>query len=323
MNKAHFNPLKQLRSCPTEYHISPELAAAAHPSHDYRVTIIKRLHHSRFPIFLVKCEDKKLCFAMKAFKYSKSGHISEFYQNEARFSFLQHPNIISIVSTVDLQESQAGETKFNISYILMELAIMDFTDLINIQEFHRDEKLVRTYFHHLIEGMRYLRMQEMSHLDLKPENLLLGEDFRLKICDFDLSYKKGDKNILSNGTIHFRAPELKNHQCDKPELADIYSAGIILFAMKVGHLPYLENEKVRGYDLYDLLMKDKLRYWQAHEEITHTEESAEFKELFTSMVCIEPERRFTIEEIKKSKWYLGEIYTHEELIAVMKKIIQK
>jgi len=323
MHKTHHNPLKQIRSTPSEYHISPELAAATHPNHDFRITIIKRLSHSRFPIFLVKCEDKNLYFAMKVFKYTKSGEINEFYQNEARFSFLHHPNIISIISTVDLQESHAGDVNFNISYILMELACLDFNELINLPDFYLDEKLVRTYFHQLIEAMRYLRSHEIAHLDIKPENLLLGPDYRLKLCDFDLSYQQGDRNILSNGTIHFRAPELKNHQCQKPELADIYSAGAVLFCMMLGHMPCLENGKVRDRDMYDLLQNNQDEFWSIHEDISHREQSKSFKELFISMVNKEPEKRPTIEEIKKSAWYQGETYSQSELEKIMKNIVSK
>src|SRR5690606_5457236 len=127
------------------------------------------------------------------------------------------------------------------SYILMERALCDFFEVINSKVLTQDEKLVRTYFHQFVEGLEYLHSQGIAHLDLKPDNLLFGEDHKLKIADFDLSYICGDDSIRGKGTINFRAPEIKDYECKKPFAADIYSAGIILFALMFGYLPYDEH----------------------------------------------------------------------------------
>jgi len=69
--------------------------------------------------------------------------------------------------------------------------------------------LARTYFKQLVESLEYLHSHGVSHLDLKPENILIGEKFKLKLCDFDQAYYKADRKVMSRGTIHYRAPELK------------------------------------------------------------------------------------------------------------------
>jgi serine/threonine protein kinase len=71
----------------------------------------------------------------------------------------------------------------------------DFFDLIKNHNLTFDDKMARTYFRQLISGIEYLHYYGIAHLDLKPENILLSEDFKLKIIDFDLSYKDGDKMI--------------------------------------------------------------------------------------------------------------------------------
>ena len=48
-----------------------------------------------------------------------------------------------------------------------------------------DEHLIHTYFSQLITGLEYLHSHHIAHLDIKPENLLIGHDYRLKIADFD------------------------------------------------------------------------------------------------------------------------------------------
>lgn len=86
----------------------------------------------------------------------------------------------------------------------------------------------------MIDGLEYLHNEGVSHLDIKPDNILLSKDFELKICDFDLSYLEGDEKIKSNGTKYFRAPELFFNHCSNTKKADIFSAGILLFILKSG-----------------------------------------------------------------------------------------
>jgi len=87
------------------------------------------------------------------------------------------------------------------SCIAMEYAPYgDFCDIIASYAIYDDEILIRTFFHHLIEGMKYLHERKISHLDIKLDNLLLGEDFNLKLTDFDLSHIEGDSPVTSKGT---------------------------------------------------------------------------------------------------------------------------
>jgi len=73
-----------------------------------------------------------------------------------------------------------------------------------------------------------------AHMDIKIDNLLLGEDYVLKLSDFDWCYKDGD-DVMSPGTIGFRAPELiRGDQNIDPKASDIYSAAIALFMMLFG-----------------------------------------------------------------------------------------
>mmetsp|Transcript_23527 Transcript_23527/g.20433 ORF Transcript_23527/g.20433 Transcript_23527/m.20433 type:complete len:95 (-) Transcript_23527:1588-1872(-) len=94
-------------------------------------------------------------------------------------------------------------------------------------------------------------------MDLKLENLLLGNDFKLKIIDFDACRFSQDEELLGRGTKNYRAPEVITEECSSYMKADIYSAGIILFALKTGCLPYYEEDPVNGVNLYEVLLKDR------------------------------------------------------------------
>jgi len=74
----------------------------------------------------------------------------------------------------------------------------------------------------------------VAHLDLKLENLLLGDDYGVKIADFDLSYKEGDSKIKSKGTAIYGSPEILEGSCTEPMAADLYSLGLVLLLLATG-----------------------------------------------------------------------------------------
>ena len=254
---------------------------------------------------------------MKLYPHS-SDFMNHFYINESRFIKLNHKNVIPILFCKDHYLVNTTEGPQTAGMILMELAKCDFHDIIQSADFKKDEKLIRTYFQQLVEGIEYLHSQEVCHLDLKPENLLLGTDFNLKISDFDLSYCVQDAFLISKGTPNFRAPELKEGACRQPKKADIYSLGILLFLMKTGLMPYIEDKVISGVNLYDLLFEDIEAYWENIDQILGFALKDDFKALFTSLVKKDPNQRIDIKEIKKNRWYRGEIYHPEELPKIMK-----
>lgn len=206
----------------------------------------------------------------------------------------------------------------------MELAPYgDFYEVIMSQKVNFDEKLARTYFHQLIEGLEYLHSVGVAHLDLKLDNLLLGTGYTLKIGDFDQAYVKGEPTIYSRGTVCYRAPELASRACKNVEAADIYSAGIILFLlMSNGTLPYSELDKGKGLELYSLLINNAETFWERHCKIQKKENEffgRDFRKLFRAMVKPNPRERPSIKQVKGSKWYNGEVYSEGELLDLMKK----
>ena len=91
-------------------------------------------------------------------------------------------------------------------------------------------------------GMAYLHEKNVLHCDLKSSNLLIDENWNVKLCDFGLSRINTTKNKMKNenirvGTPHWMAPEiLKGGKYECP--SDIYSFGILLWEMMTGKIPY-------------------------------------------------------------------------------------
>jgi len=295
-------------------------------SNQQEFTVVKRLSKARFPVYLAKSTTSEKSFALKVYPFEE-GKVSKFFLNECHFIDLNHPNIITIYQTQKEKNSVSKGKQSKISYILMEYAPYgDFYDLIITKRIQFDEKLVRTYFHQLIQGLEYLHNRGFAHMDIKPDNILLSEDFELKITDFDLSYYEGDDFLTGRGTPCYRAPELVvESNCPFPQKADIYAAGIFLFVLKTGgKLPHSENILYQDVNLSTLMYEDSQKFWKMHCEINDKPSSFfddDFKALFSIMTKFNPQERASIAEIKKSKWYNGPIYSKEELKSIMKKKI--
>ena len=86
------------------------------------------------------------------------------------------------------------------------------------------------------------------HRDLKPENLLL-DDNKIKLVDFGLSntYKTGGVLKTACGSPCYAAPEMIAGKRYKPLKADIWSSGVVLYAMLCGYLPFEDPNTKRLY----------------------------------------------------------------------------
>jgi hypothetical protein len=87
-------------------------------------------------------------------------------------------------------------------------------------------------------------------------------------------------------------------------------------------LPFNETKKVEGCNLYDLIRKDKGRFWLVTEKVNDKARglSKELREMFMGMIEMDFKKRYTLERVKESTWYGGEVYENEEVSIVMKNL---
>lgn len=138
----------------------------------------------------------------------------------------------------------------------------DFFMQKDIIQSHKDEKLARTYFRQLIAGMEYLHSMEAFHLDLKLGNLLIGSDYSLKIADFDSAMIGKEAELRTWGTKNYRPLELRSGYCRYPDRVDIYSAGIILFLLRTGVYPYVEDMNQNQHLMQEVLGSNPQKFWE-------------------------------------------------------------
>eukprot|EP00330_Aristerostoma_sp_ATCC50986_P011311 CAMPEP_0114587012 /NCGR_PEP_ID=MMETSP0125-20121206/10091_1 /TAXON_ID=485358 ORGANISM="Aristerostoma sp., Strain ATCC 50986" /NCGR_SAMPLE_ID=MMETSP0125 /ASSEMBLY_ACC=CAM_ASM_000245 /LENGTH=146 /DNA_ID=CAMNT_0001782735 /DNA_START=322 /DNA_END=762 /DNA_ORIENTATION=+ len=144
---------------------------------------------------------------MKLYPYSHKS--SRHYIRGCRVHGLSHPNIIRILETDEKRSFKLDNQDSICSVILMELApFQSLYSIVQLPAFRNDEKLVRTYFHQLIDAVEYCHSNGIAHMDLKLENIVLGKNYELKLIDFDSCYYIEEDVLVSTGSRNYRAPEL-------------------------------------------------------------------------------------------------------------------
>ena len=186
-------------------------------SHDmHNLEVLRTISVSKFPVYLAYSHRYQEHYALKTYSY-ESKDINASFLRESRLASVKHPNVINILYSQALQRAVSDGKTSNVSYILMEYAPFgDLTDMIT-KGCLSDEKIVRTYFHQLVNGLEFLHSKGIYHMDLKTDNLLVGKDYKLKISDFDASYFQGDEFMAGRGTRNFRSPEVLAEKCELPE----------------------------------------------------------------------------------------------------------
>jgi serine/threonine protein kinase len=102
-----------------------------------------------------------------------------------------------------------------------------------------EEEAVR-FFRQIIAGLGYCHQFNIYHRDLKLENILLDARGNVKLADFDLAafQRTGRWFNTPLGSPHYIAPELIHERKYRGDKADIWSCGVILYALLAGYLPF-------------------------------------------------------------------------------------
>ena len=101
--------------------------------------------------------------------------------------------------------------------------------------------MARSFLQQILAGIEYIHKLQIVHRDLKPENLLLDKAKRnIKIVDFGLSntYNEGELLKTACGSPCYAAPEMIAGKKYDGLSVDIWSCGVILFALLCGYLPF-------------------------------------------------------------------------------------
>lgn len=297
-------------------------------------TLEQAIHAGKSNIRILKATTSgtKENVAIKLFPKRKDSKCMPNFCNEERSaSQLSHPNILKYFNFYQDAFIQLGKDEFKeYSAIVMEyLPYGDLFGLVSQRPF--SEKLARTILKPILSAVKYLHGQDLAHLDLKLENILVDPVKGIKLIDFDAceSVKSQIPTTANKGSPGYRAPEISKGSTENLFAGDVYSLGIVLFIMIVGTPPYNEVEKNGKfvYDkFYEVLKTDVKKFWKAHESYRESDGrpklSRGFKDMVEQMLKEDPKKRPTVVELEKMPWMQGETYTTEELQAKLETFFQ-
>ncbi|KAK7390233.1 hypothetical protein VNO78_25532 [Psophocarpus tetragonolobus] len=224
----------------------------------------------------------------------KNGYAAHVEREVAIMRRLRHPY------TVQLYEVLATRTKI---YFVMEfVACGELFDVV-AGEGPLTEDVSRKYFRQLVSAVRYCHARGVYHRDLKLDNLLVDEKTNLKVSDFGLGALRsqvGHDGMLHTvcGTPAYVAPEILSRKGYDGASADVWSCGVVLFALNAGYLPFNDyNVTV----LYRKIYRAQFRFprWM----------SIELKNLITRLLDRNPETRITLDEVTRDAWFIRGGYT--------------
>jgi serine/threonine protein kinase len=102
---------------------------------------------------------------------------------------------------------------------------------------------------HILEGLHFLKSQGKSHLDIKPENILVGKDYTVKLGDFgfltDYSSEVKAQNI---GTQGYNSPQIALSLPFDSEKADVFSVGALMVTVLLRNPLFVDTDASKDYN---------------------------------------------------------------------------
>ncbi|MDD4753379.1 MAG: Stk1 family PASTA domain-containing Ser/Thr kinase [Desulfitobacteriaceae bacterium] len=166
-------------------------------------------------------------------QYASDEDFVRRFQREAQsVASLSHINIVSIFD-VGFEE--------NLHYLVME-----FVEGQNLKEYIREKGKVSPkeavpITMQILDALQHAHEHGVVHRDIKPHNILLTKDNRVKVTDFGIARAASETTVTYTGTIvgsvHYISPEQAKGSVIGAR-ADIYAAGVVLYEMLTGQLPF-------------------------------------------------------------------------------------
>ena len=241
----------------------------------------------------------------------KKREVLDHFEMEIRVLHqMRHPNIVQFV---DILHDDSN------IYVVMELCPNG--DLFNYIIDHKflSEQESKFLFKQVTLGLNYIHSIGGMHRDMKPENVLLDETGACKISDFGFARyapfntgkfgeeeedeadqnSKNDERSLGLvttpcGTASYASPECISGKPYDGQKSDMWSMGVILFAMLTGQLPWSSKEHAQ------LLQQIKNADFKIPTYL-----SDDAKDLISHLIILDPDKRLTTTDVLNHKWLLG------------------
>jgi tRNA A-37 threonylcarbamoyl transferase component Bud32 len=222
-------------------------------------------------------------------KIKEAADVERVSREIAILKKVNHDQVVRLFEVIDTPQA---------IYLIMEFCeggeLFDYI----VKHTRIKETVAVKFFHQIIDGIDYLHKTHVIHRDLKPENLLMQrrpEGWHIKVVDFGLSNTDEGNRLLKTacGSPCYAAPEMIAGKKYKGPLADLWSVGVILFAMVCGYLPFEDNNTSQ---LYKKILRGA---YKAPKFI-----SPQVNDLIARILNTDPNHRYTVADIRRHPWML-------------------
>lgn len=197
---------------------------------------------------------------------------------------LNHKNIVKFYETF--------ESNHHILIIMEYVSCGDLLSFVRKRS-KLSESVARYIFRQIIDALNYMHSKGVIHRDIKLDNILIDLNNTIKICDFGVSkqIKKGEVIYDQCGTPAYIAPEILKNEGFQGSAADIWSAGIVLYAMVQGRVPFFTKDV---QELYLMITKNP---YTPLQKCSH-----ELEDLIRLLLEKDPRKRITGDQILNHPW---------------------
>jgi len=250
------------------------------------------------------------------------------------FSILKQSNHQSVVRLYD-----SFETSKHICFVMELCAGGDLLTYVRKRR-KLTEEVAKFFFKQLIEGLAYLHhSKHIVHRDIKLDNILLDADGRIKIADFGVSKQvQNDTERMTEqcGTPAYIAPEILKDKGYEGFKVDVWSAGVCLFAMLIGTVPFkaasmheLHHLIINGkYDINNPNANCQKEGTAQTQPPAPTKLSEHAKNLIHSLLTVDPRKRLSAVEVLSHPWLKDckaelDVFTQKEKDVIHKEYLSK
>ena len=184
-------------------------------------------------VYKAKCHKLNRLVAIKLLKEEFStdaNFVSKFKMEAQAAAGLSHPNIVNVYDVVD---------EDYLHYIVMELIEGITLKKYIVKKGHLEVKETIGISIQVAQGLAAAHEQRLVHRDIKPQNIIINRDGKVKVADFGIAraVSAQTQGATAIGSVHYISPEQARGRLSDAR-SDIYSLGITMYEMVTGRVPF-------------------------------------------------------------------------------------
>eukprot|EP01138_Halocafeteria_seosinensis_P013507 gb/GECG01013795.1/.p1 GENE.gb/GECG01013795.1/~~gb/GECG01013795.1/.p1 ORF type:complete len:490 (+),score=62.73 gb/GECG01013795.1/:1-1470(+) len=216
-----------------------------------------------------------------------------------------HPHIVSMgTPLIDVPFPRKNYPTETYNVVAIPMEFLQYGEILQFMQYSGpfDEPFARYFFRQLVEAVIVCHKEGVAHRDIKPNNILVGNDLStVLLADFGFASFGMSALQTRCGTRLFMAPEIPDGNYSG-EKADIWSLGCTLFFLVTGNTPcpFDQSEQIRNERFEELKNEEYELFWEWHSQYTTV--TTYFQDLIENMLKVDPAKRYSMKEIAECEW---------------------